>query len=101
MPFGHQSLTQSKPKNISYLWKSDHYPTTLDISANTFKKRRFDLKMPAYECQKLLGVDKSTLTKWEQGKHKPSREHCVRIARFLGYHRRPFCRSKQHYPIPC
>jgi DNA-binding transcriptional regulator YiaG len=46
------------------------------------KKRRFDLKLTAFECRKILGVDKSTLSNWEQGKHRPSREHRARIIRF-------------------
>jgi DNA-binding XRE family transcriptional regulator len=47
------------------------------------KKRRFDLKLPAHECQKLLGVDKSTLTAWEAGKHKPSRANRAKILQFI------------------
>jgi DNA-binding transcriptional regulator YiaG len=84
MPIGHLRLIQRKPKNDSYLWKADHYPAHPSHIGEQIKKRRFDLKMTAVECQKILGVDKSTLTKWEQGKHKPSREHLARLDRFLG-----------------
>jgi transcriptional regulator with XRE-family HTH domain len=40
--------------------------------------------MKAVDGRKLLGVDKSTLTKWEQGKHRRSWEHPARFLRFLG-----------------
>jgi DNA-binding transcriptional regulator YiaG len=85
MPFCHLKLVACKPKNNSYLWKASHYPANPQNIGEQIKKRRFDLKMTAVECQKLLGVDKSTLTKWEQGKHKPRREMRKEIARFLGY----------------
>jgi transcriptional regulator with XRE-family HTH domain len=74
-----------KPKNTSYLWKPDRYPEHPKHVGEHILKRRYDKKMPAVECQKLLGVDKGTLTRWEQGKHKPSRKHLERILRFLGY----------------
>src|SRR6266851_2626965 len=35
-----------------------------ELSQRT-KKRRFDLKLPAYQCQKILGVGKGTLTDWD------------------------------------
>ena len=41
--------------------------------------------MPAVECQKILGVNKRTLTKWEQGRYKPNREMLKKIVRFLGH----------------
>jgi len=44
----------------------------------------FDLKMRAVECRKILGVDKSTLLNWEQGRHEPNRENRKKILRFLG-----------------
>lgn len=40
-------------------------------SSQQMQERRFDLKMPACECQKSLGVDKITLSKSEQGKREP------------------------------
>lgn len=86
MPFGHLKLVEIKPKNDSYLWKPKLYPTHPLHIGEQIKKRRFDLKMRAVECRKTLGVDKATLTRWEQGEHKPSREHRAEIARFLGYH---------------
>jgi DNA-binding transcriptional regulator YiaG len=87
MPFCHLRLIQTKPKNDSYLWKSDRYPAHPRHIGEQIKKRRFDLKMPAHECQKILGVDKGTLHDWEQGKHQPNRENLVRIIQFLGYER--------------
>jgi len=84
MPFGHLELVQGKPKNNSYLWKSSDYPANPQHIGEQIKKRRFDLKMPAHECQKLLGVDKSTLSKWEQGRHKPNHLIQPKILQFLG-----------------
>ena len=84
MPFCHLRFIQSKPKNDSHLWKSDHYPATPRHIGEHLKKRRFDLKMTAVECQKILGVDRSTLLNWEQGRHKPNDEHSAKIALFLG-----------------
>ena len=89
MPFCHLRLKQRKPKNDSYLWKTEHYPTHPRHIGEQIKKRRFDLKMTAVECRKILGVDKATLTKWEQGKHNPSQQMRKKIARFLGH------------PFPC
>jgi len=43
----------------------------------------------ACECQKLVGVDKSTLTQWEQGKHKPRRDRAVPEASCPLSQRRP------------
>ena len=83
MPFCHLRLIQRKPKNDSYLWKPDHYPAHPQHIGEQIKKRRFDLKMPAVECQKILGVDKSTLCNWEQGKHEPSTENRKKIQWFL------------------
>ena len=83
MPFCHLRLIQRKPRNDSYLWKSDRYPANPQHIGEQIKKHRFDLKMTAVKCQKLLGVDKSTLLGWEQGKHKPTREHLAAIAWFL------------------
>ncbi len=85
MPFCHLGLKLAKPKNDSYLWKFDQYPAHPRHIGEHIKKRRLDLKMPAVECQKLLGVDKSTLTRWEQGRHKPSRGMRKKITRFLGF----------------
>ena len=45
------------------------------------KKHRFELKTTADECRKILGVNKSTLTKWEQRRHKPSLLNCEKISR--------------------
>jgi len=42
-------------------------------------KQRYDLKMKAVDRRKLLGVDKSTLTKWEQGHHKPLPSPAARL----------------------
>jgi DNA-binding transcriptional regulator YiaG len=85
MPFCHLTLKCRKPQNCSYLWKASLYPTTPTHIGKHIKKRRFDLKLKATECQKLLGVDKSTLTNWENGKHRPSRQAHAGIVRFLGY----------------
>lgn len=57
------------------------YPAHPSHIGEHIKKRRFDLKLPACECQKLLGADKSTLTKWECGNHRPTRNHLARITR--------------------
>ena len=83
MPFGHLKFSQPKPKNTSYLWKSSHYPKEPKHIGEHILKRRYDLKMPAVECQKILGVDKSTLCNWEQGKHEPSTENRKKIQWFL------------------
>jgi DNA-binding transcriptional regulator YiaG len=86
--FGERSskiqLVRTKPKNGSYLWKSDQYPAFPRHIGEHIKKRRFDLRMTAVECQKILGVDKSTLLDWELGRRKPSRQNREKIARFLG-----------------
>jgi len=84
MPFCHLRLIQSKPKNDSYLWKSEQYPAHPRHIGEHIKKHRFDLKMTAVECRKILGVDKSTLTKWEHGNHKPNRKNHAAIIRYLG-----------------
>ena len=83
MPFGHLKLVIAKPKNNSYLWKSSQYPANPMHIGERIKQRRFDLKMTAVECRKLLDVDKSTLLNWEQGKHQPRLEMRRKIARFL------------------
>jgi DNA-binding transcriptional regulator YiaG len=67
------------------LWKTDQYPANPRHIGEHIKKRRFDLKMPAFECQKILGVAKETLSNWERGKHEPGKEVRRRIIRFLGY----------------
>ena len=85
MPFSHLTLKCAKPKNLNYLWKRDHFPEHPRHIGDHIKKQRFAQKMSAKECQRILGVDKSTLTKWEQGKHFPAREMRQRIVRFLGY----------------
>ena len=77
-------LVEVKPKNDSYLWKSDLYPAYPRYIGEQIKKHRFDLKMTAIECCKVLAVNKSTLVNWEQGRHKPSQEHLARISWFLG-----------------
>ena len=85
MPFSHRTLKAPKPKNLNYLWKKDGCPDLPSHIGEHIKKRRYELKMPAYECQRILRVDKSTLTDWERGRHKPWRENLARITRFLGY----------------
>lgn len=55
-----------KPKNDSHLWKQGLCPTHPQHIGEWIKKRRFDLKMTAVECRKILGVDKSTLVNWER-----------------------------------
>jgi DNA-binding transcriptional regulator YiaG len=87
MPFCHLRLIQTKPKNDSYLWKPSRYPEHPKHIGEQILKRRHDLKMPAHECQKILGVDKGTLTKWEQGKHRPNPANLAKINQFLGYGR--------------
>jgi DNA-binding transcriptional regulator YiaG len=84
MPFCHLGVVACKPKNNSYLWKASQYPAHPRHIAEQIKKRRFDLKMPAVECRKILGVDKSTLTRWEQGRHEPNLKNGARILKFLG-----------------
>ena len=83
MPFCHLRLVEIKPKNESYLWKSELYPAHPTHLGEQIKKRRFDLKMTAVECRKLLSVDKSTLLNWEQGRHEPRAENLQKIMRFL------------------
>src|SRR5438445_6457583 len=100
MPFGHLMLVACKPKNNSYLWKASQYPTNPRHIGEQIKKHRFDLKMPAHECQKILGIDKSTLCNWEQGKHRPNGENREKIARFLGYDPAPAKRSGQLVCLP-
>jgi DNA-binding transcriptional regulator YiaG len=85
MPFCHLTLTCRKPKNDNYLWKSGQYPAEPRHIGQHVKRRRFDLRMTAAECQKILGVDKGTLRDWEKGKHQPARKARERIARFLDY----------------
>jgi DNA-binding transcriptional regulator YiaG len=83
MPFGHLKLVAYKPKNNSYLWKASRYPHQPKHFGEQIKKHRFDLKMTAVECRKILGIGKSTLLAWEQARHKPSPEHLNTIIRFL------------------
>jgi DNA-binding transcriptional regulator YiaG len=83
MPFCHLIRTQSKPKNNSYLWKSDKYPASPRHIGEQIKKRRFDLKMTAVKCCKILKIDKSTLFDWECGRHEPSDENRQKIVEFL------------------
>ncbi len=83
MPFCHLKLSQPKPNNTSYLWKASRYPEHPRHIGELILKHRHDHKIPAHVCQKMLGVDKSTLTNWENGRHKPNREHLGKIRRFL------------------
>jgi transcriptional regulator with XRE-family HTH domain len=69
----------------SYLWDIQRCPEHPRHIGEHIKKRRFDLKLPAYKCQKILGVDKGTLTDWERGKHQPCRQNQKQIIKFLGY----------------
>ncbi len=85
VPFCHLTLKCKKPLNCSYLWKDELIPTQLNHIGDHIKKRRFELKMKAGECQKILGVDKSTLTRWESGQHRPGKELWSKIVCFLGY----------------
>ena len=66
-----------------YLWKANQYPTQPRHIGEQIKKRWFDLKMTAVECRKILGVDKSTLTDWESGKHRPKLKQYSAITRLL------------------
>jgi DNA-binding transcriptional regulator YiaG len=83
MPFCHLRLVQSKPKNDSYLWKTSLYPAHPRHIGEQIKKRRFDLKMTAVQCCEILKIDKSTLVKWECGRHEPSNENREKILGFL------------------
>jgi len=85
MPFYHLRLVQTKPKNDSYLWKSDRYPAHPKHIGELLLKRRFDLKMTAVECRQILGVDKGTLCDWERGRREPSLENREKIIRFLAW----------------
>lgn len=87
MPFCHFRLAAAKPHMTNYLWEPDRYPANPRHIGELILKRRYDLKMSAVECRKLLHVDKSTLTKWEQGKHSPSRQKWPKIVQFLGLDR--------------
>jgi hypothetical protein len=53
-------------------------------------KRQYDLKLKEVDCRKLLSVDKSPLTKREQGKHKRSLEYFASILRFVGVDSRQY-----------
>jgi len=83
MPFCHLRFNQIKPKNDSNLWKSELYPENPKHIGEQIKKRRFDLKMTAVECCKVLGVNRSTLLNWEQARHGPCRENREKVERFL------------------
>lgn len=85
MPFCHLQLTEIKPKNLSYLWKQARYPENPTTIGEHILKRRFDLKMPAWVCQEILGIDKKTLADWELGKHRPNLAYKAKIIEFLGY----------------
>jgi DNA-binding transcriptional regulator YiaG len=84
MPFSHLSLESPKPKNNSYLWKIDRYPAHPRHIGEQIKKRRFDLKMTAGECWRILGIDKSTLLDWEYGRRAPNELNRQKILNFLG-----------------
>ena len=84
MPSCHLTLIGRKPHVSSYLWKPCLYPTHSTHFGEHVKKRRFDLKMKAVECQHLLGVDKKTLMDWEKGKHMPKEDVRPKIVGFLG-----------------
>ena len=86
MPFCHLRLIQSKPKNDSYLWKNQFYPSNPRHIGEQIKRRRFDLKITAVETCKVLGINRSTLTDWERGRHTPSEENREKIAEFLDSH---------------
>ena len=83
-PIHQDVLPLHKPQNCSYLWKSDRYPANTRHMGEHIKKWRFDLKMNAVECQKLTGVDKYILRKWQSGRHEPRRQAREVIVRFLG-----------------
>jgi DNA-binding transcriptional regulator YiaG len=67
------------------LYKKERYPIKLNHVGDHIKKHRFDLKMKAVECQRILGVDKGTLADWEAGRHTPTMKNWARITNFLGY----------------
>jgi DNA-binding transcriptional regulator YiaG len=83
MPLCHLRLVEVKPKNDSYLWKSTLYPAHPKHIGEQIKKRRFDLKMTAVECCKILGINKSTLVNWEGRRHEPNHKNRQTIAKFL------------------
>lgn len=45
--------------------QNDQYPANPRHIGEHVRKRRFDLKMTAVECRKVLSVDKSTLADWD------------------------------------
>ena len=51
---------------------------------NTILKFRNERKITQEEFARLVGVDRSTVTKWETGKCKPTADKLVKVADVLG-----------------
>ncbi len=83
MPFGHLALKCDKPFLANHLWDASKFPKNPEHIGEKIKKRRYELKMKAVDCQRILGVDKGTLADWESGKHEPVPKMHGRIAKFL------------------
>jgi DNA-binding transcriptional regulator YiaG len=83
MPFGHLKLVTANPRTTATYGKASHYPANSRHIGEQIKKHRYDLKMTAVECRKILGINKSTLLNWEQGQHTPNSTNALRTHQFL------------------
>jgi transcriptional regulator with XRE-family HTH domain len=80
------SLTAQKPKDSAY-------PSELDSLGDHIRKRRLGLGLFQHEVARQLGVDESTVLKWESNESQPAVRQIPGIIKFLEYNPFPAAKS--------
>ena len=83
LPFCHIALRSSKPK-------PPNYPCVLNTLGDHIRKRRLELGLYQREVASKIGVDESTVYRWERNETSPPSRFIPQIINFLGYN--PLCK---------
>jgi len=77
----------TKPKLNLTIKRPGKYPKGYSIKPRTLgekiRKHRMDLGLVQKDVAKYVGVATDTVTNWEKGKTKPSKENLRKIQKFL------------------
>jgi len=61
------------------------YPSSKELNSlgDYIRKKRIDLRLKQKNIEKIIGVDKCTISNWENGKHKPTKKLAEKVIIYI------------------
>ncbi len=72
------NLTVQRPKTLP-----DGYPLRPKTLGERIKKKRMDMGLYQKDVARIIGVSTDTITLWEKGRTKPTKDNMLQIQQFL------------------